>query len=206
MESTGSNKQNLFDRWSIFKHQPFLALVQMFDVVIIFVIFLGLRIRKLFVRSDEFSIDNNLFDKLVKNVIGILGHNMRTYTRTGSTACGISIGSSDIDIGIYVKAPIKAVFKLMDNGYIITSQYEHFINLTKKNNSVTNYLDTDVKIYFLKTEIERLRYVCKFNARNVPLSERYWLISQKIWYNLSGQFDKYDSVKIAYYKKHGIIK
>jgi hypothetical protein len=67
-------------------------------------------------------------------------------------------------------------------------------------------LDTDIKIYFEKKEIIRLRRACRINAKNVPLSKRYWLISQKIWYNLSGQFEKYNNIKIAYYKKHKIIK
>jgi hypothetical protein len=103
----------------------------MFDVIIIFVIFIGLHIRKIFTKRDDFSINDNLFSELVMNITKILGHNI-IYTRTGSTACGISIGSSDIDIGIYVKSQENAISKLIDNGYIITAKYEHFTNLTKK--------------------------------------------------------------------------
>lgn len=177
------------------------------SAIITGIIFVGLCIRKIIYRSDDFAVNNDLFLLLVEEVENILGKdNVISYTRTGSTACGISIGSSDIDIGIYVESPLVAISELERNGYVVTKRLNHFVNLTKLKNPTTRNLDTDVKIYFHKEEVERLRHVCTVNARNVNFRERLWVVAQKIYFSLINNMVEYEKVKLDYYRRHGILK
>lgn len=173
------------------------------DFIIVYVIYLALYIWKFFVKRDDFNLNFDNFNKLVVEIKTILGD--VKYIRTGSTACGISIGSSDIDIGIFTAKCDNAITKLEQKGYIITKKYNHFVNLTKQNNEITNGFDTDVKIYFDDKELERLCTAIKNYTERIHVSERCWIIAQKIWFNFSNQMGKYNDSKIAYYRKHEIL-
>ena len=157
-------------------------------------------------RQHDFKKNHHLYKKLAKNVSQLLGDNLVKYIRTGSTACGISIGSSDIDIGIFVNDVGAALETLIDNGFIITQKYGHFINLTKAKNPLTANLDCDVKIYFQEEELDRLDEAIKKYTDTVSACTRYWIISQKFWYNLTNQSGTYDIIKKAYYRKYHILK
>ena len=174
----------------------------MINTIIITIIFIALSAIKYFVKSNDFSKNYHLYYILANKVCLILGDNLIKYIRTGSTSCGISIGSSDVDIGIIVRNVNDALIKLEKNGFIVTKKYDHFINLTQSN----NHIDYDVKIYIDHNELNRLENSINVYAKSIGTSERYWLMSEKIWYNLTKQFDAYERAKIIYYKKHNILK
>lgn len=178
----------------------------MFEIIPIFFIFIVCIIKKIFVRTNDFEKNRDLFEKLAHNTKQILNDNIVNFIRTGSTVCGISVGSSDVDMGIFVKDPTDAINTLQNNGYVITKKYDHYINLTKVKNPITNNFDSDVKIYFDRNELNRLKIAIEKYHQKIKTVERYWLIAQKIWFDWSQQPLKYENVKIAFYKKHGILK
>lgn len=173
-------------------------------IIVCVIIFLYLILKKIFICYDEFSLNSNIYDELVEELKYILKNEMIDSTRTGSTVCGISINSSDVDIGVYCTDVQLAVKLLTNNDYTVTEEFPHFYNLTR-NKTYKNF-NIDIKIYFDQNELHRLRNVCQINAKTVPLSERYWLIANKIWFHYTNQTSEYNRIKFAYYKKHKIIR
>ena len=161
-------------------------------------------IRKLFINEDDFNKNSSSYNKLVIQIQDILEKNVVGFFRTGSTATGIAIGSSDLDIACLTGNVQLATTKLREYGFECTGQYPHFENWTQLKNHVTHNLDCDVKIYFDKKEFDRLKLAISNYVQKIDFVERYWVIAQKQWYCASNQLNAYNRVKTAFYVKHGI--